>query len=202
MIDSCLAVFGHSHDSVHLLAGRAPAQPADRIPKLTSEQFAWLAEAVLLAAQAHLGHCSQMCTSLAAVAGQAPGDTPLPSIQRATAECCQAVAEAAAARWAKLLTARAHAVGGSSRLGELRGILDMTDVLASLAEAHGARSGPGLRTALQQLCKVSLESLHQQSISKMTSERPAAADLCVACMLVFLCTRPTLVAHLCTVPCL
>ena len=148
---------------MHLLAGRAPPRPEDRVPKLTSGQFVLLLEAVLLAAQAFLRHAAGVGASLAAVLGQAP------DVRHAASDCCHAVADAAAARWSKLLAARAQVAPSGNRLPELRDVLDMTDVLASLVEGQGVRSVLGLRTALQQLCKATLEGMHQQSVSKLTS---------------------------------
>lgn len=55
------------------------------------------------------------------------------------------------------------------RLAELQGVLELTDVLASLVEQYGVRGVLGLRSALQQLCKATLDSLHARSISKLTS---------------------------------
>lgn len=62
----------------------------------------------------------------------------------------------------------AHA-NGWRRLAELRQVLELTDTLASLAEAQGAKPALGLRSALQQLCKASLDAMHTRALGKLTS---------------------------------
>jgi hypothetical protein len=49
-------------------------------------------------------------------------------------------------------------------------VLELTDVLAALVERHGGTRGVlGLRTALQQLCKATLDDMHGKALSKLTS---------------------------------
>ena len=60
--------------------------------------------------------------------------------------------------------------GSGVRLSELQGVLELTDALASLVEQYGVRGVLGLRSALQQLCKASLDGMHSKALSKLTSE--------------------------------
>lgn len=50
-------------------------------------------------------------------------------------------------------------------------MLELTDVLASLVEQYGVRGVLGLRTALQQLCKASLDGMHAKALGKLTSKQ-------------------------------
>jgi len=52
----------------------------------------------------------------------------------------------------------------------LREVIELTDVVASLAEGAGTKSVLALRSALQQMCKASLDALHSKSLGKLTSE--------------------------------
>ena len=56
------------------------------------------------------------------------------------------------------------------RTADLQDLLALTDVLASLVEAHGVRGVRSLRTAVQQLCRATLEAMHARTVSKLTSE--------------------------------
>jgi hypothetical protein len=60
--------------------------------------------------------------------------------------------------------------GMPCRLGELREVLQVTDVAASLAEGQGAKPALALRSAVQQLCKASLDAMHSKALGKLTSE--------------------------------
>ena len=66
------------------------------------------------------------------------------------------------------------------RLTELQGVLELTDVLASLVEQHGVRGVLGLRSVLQQLCKAALDGLHSKSLSKLTSEHAQLLGLVIS----------------------
>lgn len=71
-------------------------------------------------------------------------------------------------------------------------MLELTDLLAALVEAAGARGVAGLRPALQQLCKAALDGLHARCLGKLTSERGAGAGL-PAALVSLLC--PAAAAH-------
>ena len=53
------------------------------------------------------------------------------------------------------------------RLGELREVLEVTDVLAAVVERHGVRGVLGLRSSLQQLCKSALDGMHARCLDKL-----------------------------------
>lgn len=48
-------------------------------------------------------------------------------------------------------------------------MLDATDMLAALAEAHGVKPAVVLRSSLQQMCKATLDAMHAKSLGKLTS---------------------------------
>ena len=109
-------------DHVHLLASpqrssspasSSPPPPpstlAERLQQLPGEHFVLLLEAVLLLASAFLAHCQRVAAVLQAslAASQAAGPQ-VAAVARECKDCSQLVAEAAAARWSKLLSARAN----------------------------------------------------------------------------------------------
>ena len=132
----------------------------------------------MLAVKLYLNHCTAVEAAVETILTAAKASKQqLAAAAHDARECCQAVAEAAAARWSKLLSSRARsssveAGGGSGvRLFELQGVLELTDALASLVEQYGVRGVLGLRSALQQLCKASLDGMHSKALSKLTSEK-------------------------------
>ena len=68
--------------------------------------------------------------------------------------------------------------------------MDASSVLMAEGEGHGVRSLLGLRNALQQICRLTLDAMHARAINKLTSERalhwllhsciPALCALCTA----------------------
>ena len=79
------------------------------LPSAPSQDFQWVLEAVLLAATVYLDHCAAVGTALHAILSAAKATKQqLAAAAQDARECCQAVAEAAAARWSKLLGGRAR----------------------------------------------------------------------------------------------
>ncbi|KAL4854749.1 Histidinol-phosphate aminotransferase 2 [Chlorella vulgaris] len=180
VLEACLEVLDPEPspgDSSHLLAGprsaspgREPPTAAEKLQRLPGQDFQWVLEAVVLAATAFLGHCQAVgeAVSLILSLAQAPAQQ-LAAAERDMAECRAAVAEAATARWSKLLGSRARG-GGAEGVGGGTGVLELTDVMAALVERHGGTRGVlGLRTALQQLCKATLDNMHGKALSKLTT---------------------------------
>ncbi|KAL4452640.1 hypothetical protein ABPG75_008302 [Micractinium tetrahymenae] len=191
VVEGCLDILDPESapgDSSHLLAshrslspGRrdepdGPAALAARLARLPGQDFQWVLEAVVLASKAYLNHCTAVGQAVQTILAAAKAPKPqLAAVAQEARECCQAAAEAAAGRWSKLLSGRARSGGegsggaGPIRLGELQGVLELTDLLASLVERYGVRSVLGLRSALQQLCKAALDALHSRSLSKLAT---------------------------------
>jgi vacuolar protein sorting-associated protein 54 len=178
----------------HLLPSAAPgagSAAAAAAAKLPSEQFVWVLEAALLAAQAAMEHFGAVGTAVAAAA--AAVEAPAAGEEAAAGngdggaagdggDLSAAVAEAAAARWAKLLAARARRAADGGRLAELADALALADLLAAAAERAGARSEAPLRAALQALCRAELDGLHRLNAAKLAAllEQEAWAPLEVA----------------------
>ncbi len=96
-------------------------------------------EAVLLAAKVYLDHCAAVGAAIEAVLAAAKATKQqLAAAARDTRECCQAVAEAAAGRWSKLLGSRA-------RGGEGAGAGNIIRCVARLGERLGEWRDGGLR---------------------------------------------------------
>ncbi|PSC74274.1 vacuolar sorting-associated chloroplastic [Micractinium conductrix] len=192
VIEGCLDILDPETapgDSSHLLLHRSlspgrergggggggeAAALASRLGRLPGHEFQWVLEAVVLATRAYAGHAAEMGQAVQEILGAAQASKQQLGAAAADArECCQGVADAAAARWSRLLTGRARASGEAGaagiRLTELQGVLELTDVLASLVEQHGVRGVLGLRSVLQQLCKAALDGLHSKSLSKLTT---------------------------------
>ncbi|GAB4818839.1 hypothetical protein N2152v2_005885 [Parachlorella kessleri] len=177
VVDECLAVLAPGpSDSQHLVAGRAGSPPprpsaSELLQQLPGEHFLWVLEAVLLASRACLDHVTRVATVVEAVLLAAKA--PRQQVTAAVAECrevYQAVADVAVGRFAKLLSGRAHAgAPAAPRLNELREAIDLTDVVASLAEGAGTKAVLAVRSALQQMCKASLDALHSKSLGKLTT---------------------------------
>ena len=112
---SHLMAYGGQHTAAGSLPSSAEQQPstAARLQQLPGREFEWVLEAVVLVVKTLLNHCQAVG---AAVQGILAGSQAARQQASATAhdlkECSQAVAEAAAARWSKLLGFRAR--GGSN----------------------------------------------------------------------------------------
>lgn len=124
VVEGCLAVLDPDSapgDSSHLLASHRSASPgrrdtpdgpaalAARLARLPGQDFQWVLEAVALAAQAYLNRCAAVGEAVQAVLEAARAPKPqLAAAAQEAREACQAAAEAAAARWSKLLAGRAR----------------------------------------------------------------------------------------------
>lgn len=81
-------------------------------------------EAVLLAAKVFLDHCSAVGAAVEAILAAAKATKQqLSAAARDARECCQAVAEAAAGRWSKLLGSRARGGEGAGAGSIIRWVL-------------------------------------------------------------------------------
>ena len=75
-------------------------------------------EAVVLATRAYAGHAAEMGQAVQEILGAAQASKQQLGAAAADArECCQGVADAAAARWSRLLTGRARASGEAGAAG-------------------------------------------------------------------------------------
>jgi hypothetical protein len=154
VLEACLEVLDPEPspgDSSHLLAGprsaspgREPPTAAEKLQRLPGQDFQWVLEAVVLAATAFLGHCQAVgeAVSLILSLAQAPAQQ-LAAAERDMAECRAAVAEAATARWSKLLGSRARgggAEGGGGGTGARqacrRGSVPVAQPAAAPAAVH------------------------------------------------------------------
>ena len=119
-------------DSMHLVASpqqqqqqpERPASPtkraAEELQKLPGERFVFMLEALLLLVVAFLDHCVRVGAAVQAILAAAQASRQQQdAVAQETKDACQAVAEVAAARWAKQLSGRAHGGKANSvRCGE------------------------------------------------------------------------------------
>ena len=86
-------------------------------------------------------------------------------------ECSHRAVQEAVTSWGNLLSSWTT-IADSNKLGldELRKILDITDVFASLAEARMGKSVASLQAPIQQSCKAALDHMHAANITQLTSK--------------------------------
>ena len=108
----CLPLMPDSMTLPAAAGGDGEQSGSSRLQQLSGEQFQGVLQAVLLVIAAQLEHVQAFCTAVNAVLGSANLALQQEAALQDGRECSQAVAEAAAAQWAKLLAALAH--GGPS----------------------------------------------------------------------------------------